>query len=62
MNPTNVADYCHRSFVWTISNDPAARKSGNAYCIYLHGNLHAENLDVDTFLKMYDSLNPNTNK
>lgn len=56
MNPTKVSDYCHRQVVWTFSNDPVARKSGNAYCIYVHGILRNENLKIDEFLKIYDSL------
>lgn len=56
MNPRTILD--SRPFVWTISADREARKSGDAYCIYLYGQLHAENLDIDTFLKMYDSLSP----
>ena len=56
MNPTKVSDYCHRPFVWTISNDTAARKNGNAYCIYVHGILSHENLNVEEFLKIYDSF------
>lgn len=59
MNPSCILD--SRPFVWTVSCDPMARERGDAYCIYLYGNLHVENLNVHDFLKMYDSLNPNPN-
>lgn len=56
MNPKTIND--SRSFVWTVSKDKAAVAKGDAYCIYLNGNLHVENLDVETFLKLYDELSP----
>ena len=60
MNPICIDD--KRSFVWTVSKDKAEVAKGNAYCIYLNGNLHVENLDVETFLKLYDKLSPSAQK
>lgn len=60
MNPICIDD--KRSFVWTVSKDKAAVAKGDAYCIYLNGNLHVENLDIETFLKLYDELNPAVRK
>lgn len=62
MNPTIVHDWIERKFVWTVSNDKTARDTGDAYCIYLNGKLHVENIDVHTFLKLYDELSPSAQK
>jgi hypothetical protein len=60
MNPICIDD--KRSFVWTVSKDKSEVAKGNAYCIYLYGNLHIENLDVHNFLKLYDELSPSAQK
>jgi|LakMenEpi03Aug12_release.lakeMendotaPanAssembly.Ray.scaffolds.fasta_scaffold184129_6 hypothetical protein len=62
MNPICIDD--KRPFVWMVSRDKSEVAKGNAYCIYLHGNLHVENLNVEDFLKLYDELSPlsHTNK
>lgn len=56
MNPPTRVD--SRPFVWTVSEDKEARDRGDAYCIYLHGHLLVENLNVHDFLKMYNKLHP----
>lgn len=49
MNPTTIND--GRSFVWTVSQDIK-----DTYCIYLNSKLHAENLDFESFWKLYNQL------
>ena len=62
MNPTIVHDWIDRQLVWTVSNDKASIAKDNAYCIYLNGKLHVENINVETFLKLYDELSPSAQK
>ena len=62
MNPTIVHDWIDRQFVWTVSKDKVAIAKGDAYCIYLNGKLHVENIDVHTFLELYDELSESAQK
>lgn len=49
MNPQFIND--SRSFVWTISETVK-----DTYCIYINGQLHAENLDFESFWTLYNQL------
>lgn len=49
MNPSVINDT--RTVVWTFSETVK-----DTYCIYLNGHLHAENLDIESFLVLYRKL------